>query len=38
MGQAAGIAAAMCADKGISPDALDGRLVVETMVRQGAKR
>ncbi len=37
MGQAAGTAAAMSIEKGISPDALDGCLVARQMAKDGAK-
>lgn len=37
MGQAAGTAAALAIGKGIAPAALDGRLVVERMVADGAR-
>ncbi len=36
MGQAAGLAAALSIDKGVTPRALDGRLVAEAMVAAGA--
>lgn len=38
MGQAAGIAAALCVKDGLSPRALDGRQVAKGMVSDGARR
>ncbi len=38
MGQAAGTAAAISIRRGVAPDALDGRLVVEQMLRDGCQR
>jgi len=37
MGQAAGTAAVLCLERSISPDALDGKLVVKKMVADGAR-